>query len=146
MSYLLMPKSNVVSSCEIVSKMFSRAEQNQHLYIFELHPTLHYCTDFFFSFFCWKDFQNTNDFHRAEKTLIKTQTKICISIKYLKVFIIGLSLFFFFIKLISESTQLTVLILLLPWKSCLYLVLSMTEIVEHALKKFPRLTAIQNRI
>ena len=64
----------VVSSCEIVSKMFSRAEQNQHLYIFELHPTLHYCTDFFF-FFCWKDFQNTNDFHRAEKTLIKTQNK-----------------------------------------------------------------------
>ena len=96
MSYQLMPKSNVVSSCEIVSKMFSRAEQNQHLYIFELHPTLHYCTDFFFSFFCWKDFQNTNDFHRAEKTLIKTQTKICISIKYLKVFMIGLSLFFFY--------------------------------------------------
>ena len=54
--------------------MFSRAEQNQHLYIFELHPTLHYYTDFFF-FFCWKDFQNTNDFHRAEKTLIKTQNK-----------------------------------------------------------------------
>ena len=49
----------------------------------------------------------------------------------------------FFIKLISESTQLTVLILLLlPWKSCLYLVLSMTEIVEHALKKFSKSSKI----